>query len=62
MNVRALFRAAKVEDASSPYDTIHLKVFYPAQMSDNDQEQNLGIVPADAQQSPFKIVIFFQWF
>jgi hypothetical protein len=28
-------------------------------MSGNDQEQNLGIVPADSQQSPFKIVIFF---
>ena len=59
MNVRALFRAATVEDASSPYDTIHLKVFYPAQMSGSDQEQNLGIVPADSQHSPFKVVIFF---
>lgn len=59
MNVRALFRSATVEDASSPYDTIHLKVFYPAQMLGSDREQNLGNVPADSQQSPFKIVIFF---
>jgi len=59
MNVRALFRAATVEEASSPYDTIHLKVFYPAQMSGSEQEQNLGIVPADSQHSPFKVVIFF---
>lgn len=59
MNVRSLFRAATVEDASSPYNTIHLKVFYPIQMSDSDQEQNLGIVSADSQHSPFKVVIFF---
>lgn len=59
MNVRAFFRCAKVEDASSPYDTIQLKVFYPARFSDSGQEQNLGLVPADSQQSPFKVVIFF---
>ena len=59
MNVRSLFQAARVEDTSSPYDTIHLKVFYPSQISDKNQEQNLGIVPADSQQSPFKVVIFF---
>lgn len=59
MSVRALFEASKVEGASSPYDTIHLKVFYPAQMTGSDQEQNMGIVPADSQRSPFKVVIFF---
>lgn len=59
MNVRSLFQAAKVENASSPYDTIHLKVFYPSQASNSNQEQNLGIIPADSQQSPFKVVIFF---
>lgn len=59
MSIRALFQAAKVEKASSPYDTIHLKVFYPAQMSGSEQEQNMGIVPADPQKAPFKVVIFF---
>ncbi|MFB2976702.1 alpha/beta hydrolase family protein [Microseira sp. BLCC-F43] len=59
MIVRALFQAAKVEEASSPYDTIHLKVFYPAQMSGSDREQDMGIVPADPQRSLFKVVIFF---
>jgi dienelactone hydrolase len=62
MDVRAIFRAATVEDVSSPYNTIHLKVFYPAQISSNDQEQNLGIVPADSQESPFKVVILFNGF
>ena len=59
MSIRAVFQAVKVKDASPPYDTIHLKVFYPAQMSGSPREQNLGIVPADAQRSPFKVVIFF---
>lgn len=59
MNVRAFFRAATVEGAASPYNNIQLKVFYPAQLTGSDQEQDMGIVPADSQQSPFKVVIFF---
>lgn len=59
MNVRAIFRAATVENAASPYNTIQLKVFYPAQMSGSEQEQNFGVVSADAQQSPFQVVILF---
>lgn len=59
MIARAFFRAAKVESAKPPYDTIHLKVLYPARMSGNEQETNFGIVPADNQQAPFPVVIFF---
>ncbi|OKH23151.1 alpha/beta hydrolase family protein [Chroogloeocystis siderophila] len=59
MSVRAFFQVAKVENAASPYDTIHLKVFYPAQRSASPQEQDMGIVPADEGRSPFKVVIFF---
>ncbi len=58
MSVRAFFHATKVEDAFPPYDTIHLKVFYPGQMSGSNQEQDMGIVPADSQLAPFKVVIF----
>lgn len=58
MTVRALFQAAKVEGASSPYDTLHIKVFYPARRSGDDLEQNMGVVPADTQGAPFKVVIF----
>ncbi|PSB09911.1 dienelactone hydrolase [Pleurocapsa sp. CCALA 161] len=58
MNVRSFFQAVKVENASSPYDTIHLKVFYPGQAAGSN-EAPIGIVPADSQQSPFKVVIFF---
>jgi len=59
MSVRALFDAVKVEGAIAPYDTLHLKVIYPAQMSGSEAEQNLGIVPADGAQAPFPVVVFF---
>lgn len=59
MTVRALFRAAKVESAQPPYDTIHLRVLYPAQMSGSEIERNQGVVPADSSHAPFPIVIFF---
>jgi predicted dienelactone hydrolase len=62
MTVRAFYRAAKVENAQPPYDTIYLKVIYPAQMSGSELESNLGIVSADEQQAPFPIVIFFGGF
>lgn len=59
MYIRALFRAAQVEGIAAPHNTLHLKVFYPAQSSDSDQERNLGEVPANAQQAPFPVVILF---
>ena len=59
MNIRAFYRATKVENAQSPYDTIHLKVFYPSKISGSEQEQNQSIVPADPQHAPFPVVILF---
>ncbi|WP_341525760.1 dienelactone hydrolase [Nostoc sp. UHCC 0302] len=59
MLVRAFFEAAKVESAKSPYDTVHLKIFYPAKMSGSHLEKDMGIVPVDPEQAPFPVVIFF---
>jgi dienelactone hydrolase len=59
MTVRALFRAAIVDGAAPPYNTLHLKVFYPAQLAGGDQETNLGVVPAAAEKAPFPGVILF---
>ncbi|MGL5878242.1 MAG: dienelactone hydrolase, partial [Xenococcaceae cyanobacterium] len=58
MDVRAFYRAAKVETANPPYDTIHLKVTYPAKMSSSEMENNSGIIPADRDKAPFPVVIF----
>ncbi|MFH7026352.1 MAG: alpha/beta hydrolase family protein [Heteroscytonema crispum UTEX LB 1556] len=57
--IRAFFRAVKCDRAQPPYDTIHLKVIYPAQMSNSELEQDQGIVPADSEKAPFGVVIFF---
>jgi predicted dienelactone hydrolase len=59
MTIRAFFRAAKVETATPPYDTIHLKVFYPARISGSEQELNFGNVPANFELAPFPVVILF---
>jgi hypothetical protein len=59
MTVRAFFQAAKVDNAQSPYDTILLKILYPAKMSGSHLEKDMGIVAADPQMAPFPVVIFF---
>lgn len=59
MTVRAFFRSTKVKNATSPYDTIHLKIFYPALMSGSELEKTQGNIPANSQKAPFPVVIFF---
>ncbi len=59
MTIRALFEAVKIESAQPPYDTLHLKIFYPAEFKQSEAEQNFGIIPADMAQAPFPVVIFF---
>lgn len=57
--IRAFFRAVTVDNIQPPYNVIHLKVTYPAQISGSELEQDMGIVPADLEQAPFPVVIFF---
>jgi hypothetical protein len=59
MNVRAFYQATKVESAKPPFDTIHFKVTYPANISGSQMEANFGIFPADRELAPFPVVIFF---
>jgi len=59
MTIRAFFRAVQVDTAQPPYNTLHLKIIYPAKMSGGELEQNWGIIPVDSQQAPFPVVIFF---
>ncbi|MCP4139119.1 MAG: dienelactone hydrolase [Chloroflexi bacterium] len=56
--IRAFYRSAKVEGASAPYDTITLKVYYPAIFGDTAEERNTGVIPADASKAPYPVVIF----
>ena len=57
MTIRAFWKATKVESAQEPYDTIHLKVMYPAQISANQHPFASDTV--DRTKAPFPIVIFF---
>ncbi|MEH2295627.1 alpha/beta hydrolase family protein [Nostoc sp.] len=62
MTVRAFFEAAKVEGVQSPYDTIHLKILYPAQITGSQIEKSTGIEPANPENAPFPVVILFNGF
>lgn len=57
ISTRALFRAVSIEGLSAPYNTAHLKIYYPAKFSDSDEECNSGVVPAYIDRAPFPIVI-----
>ncbi|MEH2119858.1 alpha/beta hydrolase family protein [Nostoc sp.] len=61
MTVRAFFEAAKVEGVQSPYDTIHLKILYPAQIPEQ-LEKSTQIEPANPENAPFPVVILFNGF
>ncbi len=62
IQVRAILRAAKVETAQPPYDTIHIKILYPGRMSGSHLERDMGVVAVDSEQAPFPVVIFFGGF
>ena len=57
--IRSLYSAARVDSASAPYDTIHLKVYYPAEMSGSQDERMTGNVAPRKAGAPFPVVVFF---
>jgi len=57
--IRALFHATKLPNASSPYDVLHLKIYYPASPTNSDAERMSGVIPADKSHVPMPVVIFF---
>ncbi len=57
MTVQAFWKATKIENARSPYDTIQIKVFYPALIPDS--QQTFSDCPANRAEAPFPVVIFF---
>ncbi|TVQ83839.1 MAG: dienelactone hydrolase [Chromatiaceae bacterium] len=60
MTIRALYRAAKVQTAAAPYDTLHLKVFYPADDQAIDAAaREFGQIPPETRRAPFPVVLFF---
>ncbi|BCX02913.1 MAG: hypothetical protein KatS3mg053_0851 [Candidatus Roseilinea sp.] len=57
--IRSLYTAVKAEGAPSPFDTLHLKVFYPAAPTGSDAERMTGVIPADPARGRMPVVIFF---
>lgn len=51
--VRAQFWAVRVDSAPPPFDTIHLKVYYPA----GEPDRLSGIAPADVSGAPYPVVV-----
>lgn len=60
--VRGFFEAAQIPGYLAPYDTIQMKILYPAKRSGNDLETNMGIMPVDSEKAPFPVIIFFNGF
>jgi len=60
MTVRAFYRAASIEGAQPPHNTLTLKVYYPA--LDRQGRNPNEMVPADAAQAPFPVAIFLPGF
>ena len=58
MMIRAFFSAVKVDSAEPPYDTITLKIYYPAAPTGSELENMTGVIPANNKQAPFPVVIF----
>ncbi len=58
MDVRAFFTAASVPGEPEPWNTLQLKVYYPAAYSDSADERNMGYVPAASSNAPYPVVIF----
>lgn len=57
--VRAVYSAARVEGATPPYDTLHLKLFYPAAPTGSQEERMTGNVAPRRAGAPFPVVVFF---
>ena len=57
IRVRAVYRAAQVEDCEAPYDNLTLKVHYPCDYGDSFEERDTGFIPPDTSRAPFPVVI-----
>ncbi|MFC6879295.1 MULTISPECIES: alpha/beta hydrolase family protein [Actinomadura] len=57
MSVRSLWWAARTGGAP-PFDTAHLKVYYPARPQGTDAERLTGVMPPDRSGAPYPVVLF----
>jgi dienelactone hydrolase len=55
--VRSLWGASRVPGAEAPYDTAHLRVFYPALREDTQDERMTGVMRPDPAGAPFPVAV-----
>lgn len=58
MPVRSLPYAAQIEGAEPPFNTLHLRVFYPARPTGDEREMETGQLAVDEALTPLPGVIF----
>lgn len=56
MTIRSFWKAVKIEEIQSPYDAVHLKIFYPCLKSTGKQQI---FAPVNPENAPFPVVVFF---
>jgi dienelactone hydrolase len=57
MSVRSVWWAATIPGAEAPFDTAHLRVFYPARPTGSDAERLSGVFPADPAGAPYPVAV-----
>jgi len=55
--VRSLWWSARTH-GESPFDTAHLKIYYPAEVRGDDAERLTGVFAADPVGAPYPVVVF----
>ncbi|WP_245649668.1 alpha/beta hydrolase [Nocardia shimofusensis] len=55
--VRSLWWSVRTS-GESPFDTAHLKVYYPAEVRGDDAERLTGVFSADSAGAPYPVVLF----
>jgi predicted dienelactone hydrolase len=58
MPARSLPYAAQIEGAGPPFNTLHLRVFYPTRPTGDERELETGQLAVDEASAPLPIVIF----
>lgn len=57
MTIRAFYRATQVTAFDPPYNTVTMKVYYPAKDTLTEQEQHTGAVAANPDHAPYPVLI-----
>jgi dienelactone hydrolase len=55
--VRSAWWAATIPGAKAPFDTAHLRVYYPARPDGSDAERLTGVLAADPAGAPYPVVL-----